>query len=75
MINDLREFRSLIVDNCQKENIKVTLFLDEIDPILVMDRQEGELLFKIFRSLSQEGYLNLIIAGYETLFMVTVILQ
>ena len=66
-----REFKSIVAEHCQKENIKVSLFLDEIDEILNGDKLNGEPLFRTFRSLSQEGYLDLIIAGYETLFIAT----
>lgn len=70
-IYDISQFRSIIKKNCQKEKIKVSLFLDEIDEILAEDIKRNEPLFRTFRALSQEGEINLIIAGYQTLFRAT----
>lgn len=66
VIDSLADFKRIIHEICQKE-VKLALFLDEIDTLLSIDKEQNELLFKTFRALSQENAISLIVAGYEEL--------
>ena len=70
-IESLGDFKKAIHELCKKEGIKLALFLDEIDTLLSVDKEQNELLFKTFRALSQENMISLIVAGYEELFIRT----
>jgi tetratricopeptide (TPR) repeat protein len=51
------------------EDKLIIVLLDEVDDLLQYDvEQQGERLFKEFRSLSQEGYCNFIFCGGKTLY-------
>ncbi|MGA1823706.1 MAG: TniB family NTP-binding protein [bacterium] len=70
-IEDINDFKSHIINCCKKENLKISLFLDEIDGMLAVDKDKNGILFNTFKSLYQEKYLTLVIAGYEELFFMT----
>ncbi|MEW5803458.1 MAG: ATP-binding protein [bacterium] len=71
LIENLGDFKRTIHELCKNEGIKLALFLDEIDTLLAIDKEQNELLFKTFRALSQENAISLIVAGYEELFIRT----
>ncbi|MGA1869511.1 MAG: PQQ-binding-like beta-propeller repeat protein [bacterium] len=70
-IEDIKDFKSHIIKCCKEKNLKVSLFLDEIDGMLAVDKRNNGVLFSAFRALYQENYLTLVIAGYEELFFRT----
>jgi hypothetical protein len=70
-IESLGDFKKKIRELCKKEEIKLALFLDEIDTLLDIDKDMNGMLFKTFRALSQENVISLVVAGYEELFIRT----
>jgi len=70
-IEDIRDFKFHLINGCKQEKVQVALFLDEIDGLIALDREHQGFLFKALRSLYQENYLVLVIAGYEELFFST----
>jgi len=46
----------------------IVVLLDEVDDLLTYDVERGESLFKVFRSLSQEGYCRFIFCGSKSLY-------
>ncbi|MGA1867970.1 MAG: ATP-binding protein [bacterium] len=66
-IKELHDFKSYIIKCCKEHNVKIALFLDEIDELLAIDHRHKSILFNTLRGLYQEHYLTLIIAGYEEL--------
>jgi len=70
-IESLGDFKKTVRELCKRKEIKLALFLDEIDTLLSIDKEMNGLLFKTFRALSQENVISLYVAGYEELFIRT----
>ncbi|MGA1841664.1 MAG: AAA family ATPase [bacterium] len=70
-IKSINEFKRIIRDFCKKEKMRLAFFLDEIDTLLAIDKEQNELIFKTFRSISNENDVSLIVAGYDELYIRT----
>ncbi|MGA1824772.1 MAG: AAA family ATPase [bacterium] len=70
-IETIDEFKRILHTWNRINNLKLALFLDEIDTLLAIDKEYEEILFKSFRSLFQEKIISLVVAGYEELFLRT----
>lgn len=66
--NQLPHLPRFIKEFGQASGKHLVFFLDEIDLLLRFDKKNNYQLLKIFRSLSQEGYCQVILSGFEELF-------
>lgn len=65
--NDDLDRLSYCIKELPRGNKKIAVILDEIDELLLYDREHDYRLIKCFRSLFQEGYCQFIFSGFEVL--------